>query len=264
MHADCIKQVQAAAGGRKLSESKIQAIDDAISGKMRELARRDPQGWQAKTKDQRITEAAMAAMDDITAAAQRKEMLAGMQAVKVAETQSRIAEMKKASAMKVTQSQALVRDIQNSQNYVAAVHDDAVSGLGDMLDAAGSKDGTGVLRNLGMRIFNLDNPAMTADVVREVFKNADGSTGNRVAQAGARAWLDTIEKMRVRFNAAGGDVGRLDYGYIGQAHDTVKIQNVTPEQWADKVLPLVDRQRYLNEDGSMMNTAQVKIGRAHV
>lgn len=258
MHADCIKQVQAAAGGRKLSESKIQAIDDAISGKMRELARRDPQGWQAKTKDQRITEAAQAAMDDITAAAQRKEMLAGMQAVKVAETQSRIAEMKKASAMKVTQSQALVRDIQNSQNYVAAVHDDAVSGLGDMLNAAGNKDGTGLLRNLGMRIFNLDNPAMTADVVREVFKNADGSTGNRVAQAGARAWLDTIEKMRVRFNAAGGDVGRLDYGYIGQAHDTVKIQNVTPEQWADKVLPLVDRQRYLNEDGSMMNTAQVK------
>lgn len=258
MHSDCVKQVQAAAGGRKLSESKIQAIDDAISGKMRELARRDPQGWQAKTKDQRITEAAQAAMDDITAAAQRKEMLAGMQAVKVAETQSRIAEMKKASAMKVTQSQALVRDIQNSQNYVAAVHDDAVSGLGDMLDAAGNKDGTGTLRNLGMRIFNLDNPAMTADVVREVFKNADGSTGNRVAQAGARAWLDTIEKMRVRFNAAGGDVGRLDYGYIGQAHDTVKIQNVTPEQWADKVLPLVDRQRYLNEDGSMMNTAQVK------
>lgn len=258
MHQDCVQKVQAAAGGRKLSESKIQAIDDAISGKMRELARRDPQGWQAKTKDQRITEAAIAAMDDITAAAQRKEMLAGMQAVKVAETQSRIADMKKASAMKVTQSQALVRDIQNSHNYVHAVHDDAVSGLGDMLDAAGNKDGTGVLRNLGMRIFNLDNPAMTADVVREVFKNADGSTGNRVAQAGARAWLDTIEKMRVRFNAAGGDVGRLDYGYIGQAHDTVKIQNVTPEQWADKVLPLVDRQRYLNEDGSMMNTAQVK------
>lgn len=258
MHADCIKQVQAAAGGRKLSDSKIQAIDDAISGKMRELARRDPQGWQAKTKDQRVTEAAMAAMDDITAAAQRKEMLAGMQAVKVAETQSRIADMKKASAMKVTQSQAFIRDIQNSQNYVHAVHDDAVSGLGDMLDAAGNKDGTGLLRNLGMKIFNLDNPAMTADVVREVFKGADGHTGNKVAKAGAQAWLDTIEKMRVRFNAAGGDVGRLDYGYIGQAHDTVKIQNVTPDAWADKVLPLVDRQRYLNEDGSMMNTAQVK------
>lgn len=257
MHADCIKQVQAAAGGRKLSDSKIQAIDDAISGKMRELARLDPDGWRAKSADQRVTEAAQAAMMDIEAAAGRKEMLAGLQAVKVAETNSRIADLAKASAQKVTHSQALARDIQNSQNYVHAVHDDAVSGLGDMLDAAGSKDGTGTLRNLGMRIFNLDNPAMTADVVREVFKGADGHTGNAVAKAGAKAWLDTIEKLRLRFNAAGGDVGKLDYGYIGQAHDSQRIQAVTPEAWADKVLPLLDRRRYLNEDGSIMNNAQV-------
>jgi hypothetical protein len=257
MHADCIKQVQAAAGGRKLSDSKIKAIDDAISGKMRELARLDPDGWRAKSSDQRVTEAAQAAMLDIEAGAARKEMLAGMQAVKVAETNSRIADLTKATAQTVTHSQALARDIQNSQNYVHAVHDDAVSGLGDMLDAAGSKDGTGLLRNLGMRIFNLDNPAMTADVVREVFKGADGSTGNTVAKAGAKAWLDTIEKLRVRFNAAGGDVGKLDYGYIGQAHDSQRIQAVAPEAWADKVLPLLDRRRYLNEDGSIMNNAQV-------
>lgn len=257
MHADCIKKVQAAAGGRKLSASKIQAIDDAISGKMRDLARQDPEGWRAKSRDQRMTEAATAAMQDIQATAARKEMLAGMQAIKSAETATRIADMKRVSAQKVTQSQALAREIETSQNYVHAVHDDAVSTLGDMLDAAGNKDGTGLLRNLGMRIFNLDNPAMTADVVREVFKGADGSTGNRVAQAGARAWLDTIERMRVRFNAAGGDVGRLDYGYLGQAVDSVRVQKSAPEDFAAKVLPLLDRRRYLNEDGSLMNNAQV-------
>ena len=257
MHADCIKKVQAAAGGRKLSESKIQAIDDAISGKMRELARLDPEGWQAKSRDQRITEAATAAMQDIQATAARKEMLAGMQAIKSAETATRIADMKKLSAQKVTQSQALAREIETSQNYVHAVHDDAVSTLGDMLDAAGNKDGTGLLRNIGMRIFNLDNPAMTADVVREVFKGADGSTGNRVAQAGARAWLDTIERMRVRFNAAGGDVGRLDYGYLGQAVDSMRVRAATADQFAEKIVPLLDRRRYLNEDGSMMTTQQV-------
>mgnify|MGYP000992424260 CR=1 FL=1 len=139
MRADCIEKVRAAAGDRKLSDSKIKAIDDAISGKMRELARQDPEGWQAKSRDQRMTEAAQAAMADIEAAASRKEMLAGMQAIKVAETQGRIAEMKNSSAQKVTQSQAVIRDIQNSQNYVHAVHDDAVSGLGDMMAAAESK-----------------------------------------------------------------------------------------------------------------------------
>lgn len=257
MRADCIEKVRAAAGNRKLSDAKIKAIDDAISGKMRELARLDPDGWRAKSNDQRITEAAQAAMMDIQAAAARKETLAGMQAIKVAETNARVDEMAKTSAMKVTRSQALARDIQNSQNYVSAVHDDAVSGLGDMLEAASNKDGTGVLRNLGMRIFNLDNPAMTADVIREVFKNADGSTGNKVAKAGARAWLDSIEKLRLRFNAAGGDVGKLDYGYIGQAVDQMKVQRVNPDDFAARVLPLLDRRRYLNEDGSMMNNAQV-------
>lgn len=257
MRADCIEKVRAAAGDRKLSDSKIKAIDDAISGKMRDLARQDPDGWRAKSADQRVTEAAQAAMQDIEAAAARKETLAGMQAIKAAETQNRISEMKAASAMKVTQSQAVIRDIQNSQNYVHAVHDDAVSGLGDMLAAAESKDGTGVLRNLGVRIFNLDNPLMTADVIREVFRGADGHTGNTAAKAGAKAWLDTIEKLRLRFNAAGGDVGKLDYGYLGQAVDSVRVQKATPEDFAAKVLPLLDRRRYLNEDGSMMNNAQV-------
>lgn len=257
MRADCIEKVRAASGGRVISDAKIKAIDDAISGKMRDLARLDPEGWRAKTGDQRVTDAALAAMQDIEASAARKEMLAGMQAIKVAETQSRVAEAKKASAMKVTQSQALIRDIENSQNYARAVHDEAVSGLGDMLDAAANKDGTGTLRNLGMRIFNLDNPAMTADVVREVFAGAEGKTGNKVAQAGARAWLDTIEKLRVRFNAAGGDVGRLDYGYIGQAVDSTRVQKSTPDDFAAKVLPMLDRRRYLNEDGSMMNNAQI-------
>lgn len=256
MHADCIKRVMAAAGGRKLSDAKIKAIDDAISGKMRDLARRDPQ-WQTKSKDQRITEAAQAAMMDIEAAAARKEMLGGLQAVKAAEVSNRVADLQKLSAQKVTPSQALARDIENTQNYVGAVHDDSVSMLGDMLDAAGSKDGTGKLRNLGMRIFNLDNPAMTADVIREVFKGADGSTGNQVAKAGARSWLDTIEKLRLRFNAAGGDVGKLDYGYIGQAVDQLKVQGMSPDDFAAKVLPLLDRRRYLNEDGSLMNNGQV-------
>ena len=257
MHADCIKKVMAAAGGRKISDAKLKAIDDAISGKMRDLARRDPDGWRAKTKDQRITEAAQAAMLDIEAAAGRKEMLAGMQAVKAAETVARLDDLQGASRQKVTRSQALARDIENSDNYVHAVHDEAVSGLGDMLDAASNKDGTGLLRNLGMRIFNLDNPAMTADVVREVFKNADGSTGNAIAKAGARAWLDSIEKLRLRFNAAGGDVGKLDYGYVGQSVDQLRVRSVAPEAFAAKVLPLLDRTRYVNEDGSIMTDAQV-------
>lgn len=256
MHADCIKKV-AEAAKRTLSQAKIKAIDEALNAKMRELARQDPQGWQAKSMDQRVAEATKSAMDDISAEGARTEKLAQLQAIKTAETNQRIERAQTMTGRKLSRSQALVRDIENSKDYVDSVRDQSVSTLGAMIDAASSKDGTGILRNLAMRIWDLDNPQMTRDVVAEVFKQADGHTGNKAAQAGARAWLDTIEAMRVRFNAAGGNVGKLDYGYLSQQHDSAKILRAGPQEWARKVLPLLDRNNYRNADGSLMKDAEV-------
>lgn len=157
-----------AAANRTLSPAKIKAIEDSISSKRRELARQDPDGWAAKSKDQQVAEAAQAAMKDIEGEAARTEYLGTLQLLKTDETGQRIAAAKTMSAMKLTQSQAQIRDIQNANDYVHTVRDEAVSGLGAMLDAASSKDGTGILRNLAMRIWDLDNPQMTVDVVREV------------------------------------------------------------------------------------------------
>lgn len=256
MHADCIKKVLAAAKGR-MTDAKIRAIDDAIEGKMRDLARQDPAAWQAKPKEQRITEAAQAAMKDLQAASARKEYLGTLQALKTAETNQRIATAKTTSASGLTDSQALIRDIENSNDYVHAVRDEAVAGLKDMIDAAENRSGTGLLRNLAMRIWDVENPQMTVDVVREVFNGADGHTGNKAAQAGARAWLDTIENLRLRFNAAGGDVGKIGYGYLSQMHDAAKIIAVTADEWAARVLPLLDRRQYVKADGSLMTNPEM-------
>lgn len=245
------------AANRTLSFAKIKAIDDSINAKMRELARQDPEGWQAKSKDQRVAEAAQAAMKDIEAEAKRTEYLGTLQILKTDETAKRIDAAQTLSAMKLSRSQAQIRDMENVNNQVHAIRDDAISTLGEMIDAAGSADGTGVLRNLAMKIWNFDNPQMTADVVREVFKNADGHTGNKAAQAGARAWLDTIERMRLRFNAAGGNVGKLAYGYLSQAHDAAKVAEAGAQAWARKVLPLLDRRQYVKDDGAMMKDAEL-------
>ena len=255
MKPQCATAVRAAAGGRPISEAKLQAIEDSISSTMRELARRDRQRWQGLTRDQRVAEAMAKAMEDIQAEAALKEYRARLQVLRTAETDSRVAEQMRLTGL--TRSQGLIRDIENTSDYVHAVRNEAISGLADMIDAAESRDGTGALRNLGMRIFDLDNPQMTADVVREVFANADGSTGNKVAQAGAKAWLDVIEKMRQRFNAAGGAIGKLGYGYLSQAHDAVRVLEAGTETWAKKVLPLLDREQYVRPDGSLMNDAEL-------
>jgi len=90
-----------------------------------------------------------------------------------------------------------------------------------------------------------------------VFRNADGSTGNRIAVAGAKAWLEAIEPLRLRFNAAGGDVGKLGYGYLSQIHDAVRVMEAGPQAWAAKVLPLLDREQYVRPDGSLMDNAEL-------
>lgn len=198
----------------------------------------------------------MEAMRQVASDAALKEYRGTLQALRSSETAERIAGQR--SINKMTQSQGLVRDIEQTSQYIDAVRNDAISGMTDLLDAAGAKDGTGVLRNLGMRLFDLDNPAMTADVVREVFKLADGSTGNRAATAAAKAWLDTIETMRQRFNSAGGNVGKLAYGYLSQAHDAVKVFEAGPQKWAAKVLPMLDRTQYVRADGSLMSTPEVQ------
>lgn len=257
MKQECITAVRSAAQNRNISDGKIKAIEDQISAKMRDLARADPAAWSALTDTQRVLEATRSAIKDVEAAAARKEFLGSLQIIKTDETNQRIASLRSQDGQKLTQSQALVRDIENSHIYNGAIQDQAVSQLGAMLDAASRKDGTGILRNLAMRIWDLDNPQMTTDVVREIFKGADGHTGNKVAQAGARAWLDTIESLRLRFNSAGGDVGKLGYGYLSQSHDAVKIKDVSAQDWAKKVLPLLDRSQFLHEDGSRMTDAQM-------
>lgn len=250
----CVAQLNAAAG-KPLSEGKLRAIETELDATMRELARRDKARWRSLTRDQRVAEAAMEAMQRIEADAALKQYRSTLQMLRTAETAERLAQQQRVN--KLTQSQALVRDIEQTSQYVDAVRNDSISQLTDLIAAAESKDGTGALRNLGMRVFDLDNPAMTADIVREVFKLADGHTGNKAAQAAAKAWLDTIEGMRVRFNAAGGNVGKLAYGYLSQAHDAVKVFEAGPDAWAQKVLPLLDREQYVKPDGSLMNNAEV-------
>jgi len=250
--------VQAAAGGRPISNGKMQAISDSLDAKMIELARQDRSRWLGLSRDERMAEAVAAAMADVAAQARLKEFRSGLQALRAAETGQRIARLLGATDG-LTQSQSYIRDLENTNGYATAVRDEAITGLRDFLEAAGSTDGTGLMRNLGMKIFDLDNPRMTADVVREVFGNADGRTGNATAKAAAQAWLQTIERLRTKFNAAGGDIGKLGYGYLGQAHDAYKVATAGADKWARFVLDnqLLDRRQYLDADGSVLGDAAV-------
>lgn len=258
MLAKCAKAVRSAAkelGREGLTDADLRGIEDRMSATMRRLARTDPE-WKAYPQDMRVSLAAEQAIADIRAEAQRKAENSVRQVVAVANTEQRIAGLK--GAYKGSRTQALRRDFELTHVYETAVRREAQGDLMRLIEAAGDKQGAGMGRRFLMTVFDAENPAMTRDIVSEIFRNADGSTGNQAAKEAARAWLDTIEGLRQRFNAAGGDVGRLEYGYTPQPHDRARVARAGREAWVQQTLPLLDRGRYLNEDGSRMGDEQLR------
>ncbi len=81
-------------------------------------------------------------------------------------------------------------------------------------------------------------PAQLRDIVRELFGEDSGNAG---AKAMAEAWRRTAERLRQRFNAAGGDIGfRADWG-LPQAHDWQKVRAAGYQSWRDEIWPRLDR-----------------------
>ena len=80
-------------------------------------------------------------------------------------------------------------------------------------------------------------PEMLRKVVREVFGE---DTGDAAARAIAQSWAGVAEKARLRFNAAGGHIGkRSDWG-LPQAHDSAKVRRATYREWRDFIMPRLD------------------------
>ena len=253
MSPNCIAAVTAAAG-RPLTGAQIKGIEDRLRATARRLASSDPQ-WQSKSADQRTLDAATAAMQDVQAEAARKVANVQRQALKAAAVEQQVRDAQ--GQFGGNRHSALVKVVEQTNQYIDGIRRQTLSKLMPLMDAAGDSQGATAGRKALMFLFDAQNPQMTRDLVAEVFGNGKAGTGNQMATAAARAWLDTIEGMRQRFNAAGGDVGKLVYGYLPQPHDSARVRAAGREAWAAKTLPALDRSRYVREDGSRMADAEV-------
>lgn len=255
-----VDEAAKAAGRAAPTDAQYARIEDMMSDAMRSLARQDPAAWRGMTRDQQLQAGGKYAMDRIAEAAQRKLENAQRQILKVAETESRIELLRQSYAETPghngTRAEALKRDFELTHIGIAAERKIAQGELFSLIEAAGDKQGAGLGRKFLMTLFDAENPGMTRDLVREIFKNADGHTKNSVAGAAARAWLDVIEGLRTRFNAAGGDVGKLEYGWTPNPWDTAKIRKGR-DAFAQFLMDKVDRSKYVLEDGSRMNDTEL-------
>lgn len=265
MNPRCIDAVNAAAG-RNLSASEILAIESRLTDTMRRLARSE-KDWAGLSHDQRVTMAAERARQDLEAEASRKVTNAQLQILKTAAMESRIERLMKVGDTsktvlgkgrpKTSRSQALADELNETRALIETEKVLAITHMVETISAAKSRDGASFGRKIAMFLWDADNPSMTKDLVREIFAKGEAGTGNLVAQEGAKAWLNVIELMRQRFNGAGGDVRKLEYGYLPQPHDPGRVRAAGPDAYASKVLGLLDRSQYLREDGSWMTDPEV-------
>lgn len=93
---------------------------------------------------------------------------------------------------------------------------------------------TGVMRNA----------AEGDNVVRELFGR---ETGDVSAAETARAFHETAEWLRFQFNAAGGHIAKLEDWGLPQAHDAMAVARAGFGPWRDFILPLLDRDRMLDQ-----------------
>ncbi|WP_261547338.1 hypothetical protein [Burkholderia multivorans] len=259
MHQKCVNAVEAAAG-RKLTQAEIDGIENRVRAGMRATARQDPVGWSAMSQADRVAAGAEWARKQLEHEADLDRARKQLQIAKQIETTDRIQEALYADPENAHRKRAretiVKQDIEQTYVLAGAIKSDY------MRQTMGAIDAMKAGQNFLARAFDVDNPAMERDIIREVYHGADGSTGNEVAKAAAEQISKTTAAMRERFNRAGGNVGELDYGYVPIRHSQSKVlgngSDAARHAWADAVMPLLDRSQYLDDAGNPLNDADLR------
>ena len=241
MKSQCIKAVQAAIG-RTLGKGEAQRIEERITSNLRELARKDP-AFSGMSKQQQLLAAAKESMtQDMAQAAkavQRKALNVAAQSREAANLSERAATI----GGKNPFHKALFERLNQLQNHIQGISNEMFSNLFDTMQAAAP------------RFWDLlENKEAVSDFTHEVYGE---KTGNAIAEKAAKAYLETIESIRLRMNAAGAAIWKLDYSYLPQPHDVGAIFKAGKDAWVSAILPKMARDRYFNSDGTRMDDAQM-------
>lgn len=248
MRPECHSAVERAVG-RAMTQAEAQNIEKRVTQTLRRLAAREPERFRTMPRAERLAEAGRVIAQDLQHAAQVREQRAALQ---VAAHARHLPEVEQAGARGFD---VLQRKLMKVDSYIKGLHRQYWQQALDTMDYATRND-SGSLVARGVRwLSNLENPEKVRAFVLEVFGTESGDAG---AKAAAGAWLQTIEAMRERFNRAGGDVRKLAYSYLPQHHDVQRLVKAGISAWVSEVRGLIDRTRYTDEAGRMLNDDELR------
>ena len=252
---ECERQVSAVLG-RPITESESQDLVASVKNYYLQNRQAHPN----MSRDQVVSEAAKQYAQRIQQDAARKAFNAKRQALAIFQNRLTYKTMRTNGDSANQADRGILNRV---DKYKVGVEQEAKSRLVDFLEKTSPTF-------LGL----CENKKLITDLVHEI---AGDDTGNPVAKSAAKAWIDTVESLRERFNAAGGDIGKLEDWLFPQTHDRYKITNAArrlaggelkqagltikdtvthkkynPNQnrdaWIDFVWEKLDRSKYLDDD----------------
>ena len=115
-----------------------------------------------------------------------------------------------------------------------------------------------LLQNRHTILGNTRNQANMHNMGRELFN--PGSTKNINAQQMADGWRQAAELARIKYNAAGGSIPKMDDWRIPQNHDQIKVALKGMDDWVTNIMPLLDRDKMINyQTGLKFTDADLKV-----
>jgi hypothetical protein len=244
MRPECIQAVTQAIG-RPLTQPEIKGIEDRVRRNMRQLAQSDP-AWQSKTAADRLNEAAAKSATDLVAEANLKKKRVALTILAHDRIDSYMKRFPEQPLEGLDRLLAFSSDgksgIQSIESASRAIRDDSLSRMLDVIDQTKG-------RFLGL----FQNEAGNLALVRELHGE---DSGVPAAKAAAKSFKDTAEQLRQRFNRAGGDVGFLDDWSMPRDHSQIKVAK-DQAKWVSDHVQWANRAKYMKEDGSPMNDAEL-------
>ncbi|WGL97351.1 hypothetical protein QE177_08960 [Arsenophonus sp. aPb] len=246
MRAECIQAVQNAAK-RPLSTAEINNIEQRIIKSMRNLARNDPAAWRLLSESERLQRAGQLAAEQLQHEANLKKRRVALTILARQRLDSHINSFAGSKLEALNRTIAFSAD--GKSNFMSVETRAKATfnyALSQLQEAFAAVDG---------RFFNLfENEQAVKDLVYEIMGQ---KTKNIKAQKGAEAWQQVTTLLRKHFNDAGGNIGYLEGWGLPQGHARDRVAKVTAEKWTSDVIGKLDRNKYVKENGELMNDVEL-------
>lgn len=262
MKDECIVAVEEAIG-RSLRVNEAKGIEEAVTLQMRLLARQDRGAWMAMSHDEQLAAGAQAAVVKKTMDVQEKLRQAQLHIAAHDRIENTLGQQFAALPDNYEAGDKLCivgqlvahdmrqRGIESTSSRAAAIYGEAMSNLTDLWNADKG------------RFFGLFG---RKDAEEAIWKETFGEdSGNAAAKKGVAAFRKMAEELWSRSNAAGRNRGSLgEAWHKPQSNSQYRVGDAGIEQYVKDVPQWLDRDMYLNPDGSRMSDEQLNNTLAHV